>query len=497
MSIVLGIDIGTQSVKVVLYNALTGMCDATASSALRIKEEHGGVAEQEADWWTNGLREALNQIDPNLRKGVMAIGVSGQQHGFVPVDRMGEPIAPVKLWCDTSTSSECDYLTREFGGAASCIAELGNPILPGYTASKLLWFRKAHPELYAKMKCILLPHDYLNLFLTGEKTMESGDASGTGFMDVRKRTWSEKMLNIIDSSTDLRDLLPEITTVVKPIGRLLPNIAKELGLPASIPVAPGGGDNMMAAIGTGNVKPGVVTMSLGTSGTVYSYSETPVIDPKGNIAGFCSSNGGWLPLICTMNCTVGTELIQQLFNANIAEFELSLKNSSRGACGVLAVPYFNGERTPNLAGGKACLFGLDGQNMQRENFFRAVVEGVSFGLYYGLERMAEQGICAKEIVLTGGGSNSQIWRQIVADICNVNVSVPKQQETAAFGAALQALAIISEEELEEIAQEHVKTDQNAGNKPDPESVDFYREHYQSYLDAAAHVATIYERKAAE
>ena len=198
-----------------------------------------------------------------------------------------------------------------------------------------------------------------------------------------------------------------------------------------------------------------------------------------------------------MNCTVGTELIQQLFNANIAEFELSLKNSSRGACGVLAVPYFNGERTPNLAGGKACLFGLDGQNMQRENFFRAVVEGVSFGLYYGLERMAEQGICAKEIVLTGGGSNSQIWRQIVADICNVNVSVPKQQETAAFGAALQALAIISEEELEEIAQEHVKTDQNAGNKPDPESVDFYREHYQSYLDAAAHVATIYERKAAE
>ena len=184
-------------------------------------------------------------------------------------------------------------------------------------------------------------------------------------------------------------------------------------------------------------------------------------------------------------------------HANIAEFELSLKNSSRGACGVLAVPYFNGERTPNLAGGKACLFGLDGQNMQRENFFRAVVEGVSFGLYYGLERMAEQGICAKEIVLTGGGSNSQIWRQIVADICNVNVSVPKQQETAAFGAALQALAIISEEELEEIAQEHVKTDQNAGNKPDPESVDFYREHYQSYLDAAAHVATIYERKAAE
>ena len=243
---------------------------------------------------------------------------------------------------------------EQMGGADARIAALGNPILPGYTASKLLWFRQTHADLYAQMDCILLPHDFINFYLTGKTTMEAGDASGTGFMDIGSRQWSQQMFGIIDPNTDLRDRLPSIATSMAPIGQLLPSVAGELGLPSGIPVAPGGGDNMMGAIGTGNVKPGLITMSLGTSGTIYSFADAPVIDPKGNIAAFCSSTGGWLPLVCTMNCTIGTQLMADLFGTNISQFEANLQNSARGAQGVIAVPFFNGERVPNLPG-KACL----------------------------------------------------------------------------------------------------------------------------------------------
>lgn len=491
MSTVLGIDIGTQSVKVLFYCADTKQCTAQASAPLAIHRTHDGVAEQQAHWWIDGLHAALRQIAPSVLASVTAIGVSGQQHGFVPIDASGQPLVPVKLWCDTSTTAECDYLTAQMGGADACIAALGNPILPGYTASKLLWFRQTHADLYAQMDCILLPHDFINFYLTGATTMEAGDASGTGFMDIGARQWSQQMLGIIDPNTDLRDRLPSIGTSMAPVGQLLPSIARELGLPSGIPVAPGGGDNMMGAIGTGNVKPGVVTMSLGTSGTIYSFAEAPVTDPNGDIAAFCSSTGGWLPLICTMNCTVGTQLMQDLFGTTISQFEANLRNSARGAQGVIAVPFFNGERTPNLPGGKACLFGLDGQNMREEHFLRATVEGVTFGLRAGLELLAKQGMTAQDIVLTGGGANSPAWRQIVADICNAPVTVLTNPEAAALGAALQALASLTGADIQALADEHLTRATDACCLPQPDAVDFYQEHYHAYQRAAAHVEALY------
>lgn len=491
MSTALGIDIGTQSVKVLVYCADTKQCKALATAPLALHQNHHGVAEQQAQWWIDGLQAALQQIEPSVLANVSAIGVSGQQHGFVPIDANGQPLVPVKLWCDTSTTAECDYLTAQMGGDDACIAALGNPILPGYTASKLLWFRNAHADLYAQMDCILLPHDYVNFYLTGEKTMEAGDASGTGFMDVRARQWSQQMLGIVDPNTDLRDRLPRIGTSMAPIGKLLPSVASELGLPPGIPVAPGGGDNMMGAIGTGNVKPGVVTMSLGTSGTIYSYADASVTDPNGDIAAFCSSTGGWLPLICTMNCTAGTQLMQDLFATTISQFEANLQTSAHGAQGVIAVPFFNGERTPNLPSGKACLFGLDGQNMRQENILRATVEGVTFGLRAGLELLAKQGLTAQDIVLTGGGANSPAWRQIVADICNAPVQVFTNSEAAALGAALQALASLTGANIEKVAGEHLATAAHAYCLPQRDAADFYREHYQSYRQATAHVQALY------
>ncbi|MEM1174839.1 MAG: xylulokinase [Pseudomonadota bacterium] len=492
MRTVLGIDLGTQHLKVLFYDFENREIIASESAALDLYQGEQGEAEQHAHWWTNALRKSLQKVGREVRQSALAIGVSGQQHGFVPVDDAGEVLAPVKLWCDTSTGSECDAITQAFGGAERCIAEVGNPILPGYTASKVRWLRDSHPNLYEKMATILLPHDYLNFVLTGERCMEAGDASGTAFFDVRQRQWSEGMLRAIDPDRDLRECLPEVRISNDAIGRLRSSLAAELGLPAYLPVSVGGGDNMMGAIGTGNVKAGSVTMSLGTSGTVYAFSDTPVTDPAGNIAAFCSSTGGWLPLLCTMNCTVSTELMRDLFDSSISGFESQIASANRGSDGVITVPFFNGERTPNLPNAKGVILGLDGLNVKRENLLRSAVEGATFALRFGIDELRKLGTSTAEIIATGGGSKSTTWRQIIADICDTPVVVPANEEGAAFGAALQALGVLEQEmDLEAIVEAHVSRDDSKSCEPRPSAVHFYRDVYDDYRSAVAHTAQLY------
>ena len=491
MSTVLGIDLGTQNLKVVFYDPEARETVAVENAPLDLYQTDEGLAEQQAHWWINALKEALSKVGKDVRKGVAGIGVSGQQHGFVPLDKAGEVQAPVKLWCDTSTGPQCEAIMRDYGGAEASLNEVGNLILPGYTASKIRWFREAHPGPYEQMACILLPHDYLNFYLTGERCMEAGDASGTGFLDIRKRAWSGGMLRAIDSERDLSECLPDIRIDNESIGSLRPDIAEQLGLPAGVPVSIGGGDNMMGAIGTGNVKPGVVTMSLGTSGTVYAYSDEPVIDPKGNIAAFCSSTGGWLPLLCTMNCTVTTELMRTLLDADIGSFDAQVAEAGRGAGGVITVPFFNGERTPNLPNAKGCIVGLDSRNTRPENLMRSAVEGATFALRFGIDELAGLGIEAQEIVLTGGGANSPIWRQIVADICGAPVTILSNEEGAAFGAALQVLAILDGSGLAELSDAHLGRDKSRCCEPRPSAVNFYNETYQEYRRITDKVAALY------
>ena len=493
MSTVLGIDLGTQSVKVVFYDSEAREMVAVESASLQLNQTEAGLAEQQAHWWLDALRQALRRVDKGVRGSVAGIGVSGQQHGFVPLDSAGAVQAPVKLWCDTSTATHCDAIMMEAGGSDACIAEAGNPILPGYTASKVRWFRDAHPDLYAKMDCILLPHDYLNFYLTGERCLEAGDASGTGFLDIRTRRWSQKMLSTIDPDRDLCDCLPDVHVGNDPIGTLLPSIAKELALPPDVPVSSGGGDNMMCAIGTGNVSPGIVTVSLGTSGTVFAYSDRPVIDPQGNVAAFCSSTGGWLPLLCTMNCTVSTELMRNLLDADIASFEAQVSSAPRGSGGVITVPFYNGERTPNVPDAKGCILGLDSRNTRSENLLRSAVEGATFALRYGFDELSALGISAEDIVLTGGGVNSGTWRQVVADICGAPVTVLRHAEGAAFGAALQALAMLDGENksLGELVANHLQRDTASCCEPRPSAVEFYNNTYYEYQRAVELVAALY------
>ena len=402
----------------------------------------------------------------------------------MPLDASGDVLAPAKLWCDTSTERECGEIMAAAGGAERCIALAGNPVLAGYTASKLPWTRRHRPAVYANLATILLPHDYINFWLTGERWMEAGDASGTGWLDVRTRGWSAEMLAATDPDRDLPACLPPLVRANASFP-IAPGIAAALGLRADVRVSAGGGDNMMAAIGTGNVAPGVLTMSLGTSGTLFACAGRPVVDDRGGWAAFCSSTGGWLPLICTMNCTVATENVARAFGFDSRDGDAVLEGTRPGADGLGMLPFFNGERTPDLPRARASFHGLDFSNFTRANAYRAAMEGATYALRNGFDSLRAAGLEISSIRLTGGGSRSAAWRQMVADVFELPVEVPAEQEGAAFGAALQALWACTttgtQAELSALAREHVLLGAGLGAQPDPAAGAAYRASYERFL----------------
>jgi len=391
--IYLGIDCGTQSTKTIALDGESGRILATAAQSHEvISGLPPGHLEQDPALWTQALDTTILEVLKVLgkrRDDVQGIGVSGQQHGFVPLDGKGEVIRPAKLWCDTSTAEECDLIRTHFGGSKAMIEKVGMDMLPGFTAPKILWLKRHEPENFAKLATVLLPHDYLNFYLTGAFRMEFGDASGTALMNVRSRTWDRDVVAFIDPA--LLEKLPPLGSSRQPAGMLTAALTKRWSLPANVVVSAGGGDNMMGAIGTGNVEPGRVTTSLGTSGTIYAYSEKPVVDPEGDIAGFCDSTDGWLPLICTMNVTVATEAVRTMFSWSHVQMEEAIRSVPPGADGLLLLPYLQGERTPNLPRGTGVFHGLTTKTMTPAHMARATMEGVTLGLAYGLERMRSLG----------------------------------------------------------------------------------------------------------
>ena len=478
----LGLDSGTQSTKCIALDADSGLVLAIAHSSYgMVPGLPPGHLEQHPEAWLDAadaaVRGCLEQIG-DRRAEVRAIGVSGQQHGLVVLNADNEPVRPAKLWCDTSTAAQCEQFNREFG-ADEIIALTGNSMLPGYTAPKILWLKQNEPANFRATRSILLPHDYLNFWLTGEQRMEYGDASGTALLDVRTRQWSEPILNFIDP--DLAELLPPLESSRKPCGLLRETLRTEWGLGSNVLVSAGGGDNMMAAIGTGNVAPGgVVTVSLGTSGTLFAYSAEPVVDEEGELAAFCDSTDGWLPLACTMNVTVATEQTRHLFGWEHAAMEAAVTAAAPGAGGLLFLPYLNGERTPNLPRGSGVLHGLNTNNMTPAFYARAVMEGVTLGLGYGLGRFRNLGIKPTEIRLTGGGSQSTAWRQICADVFNVPVVALETAEGAALGAAIQAgwtegTVQGKKGRLRDLVNRVVKPAANTRAEPDPSRRQLYQD----------------------
>jgi xylulokinase len=289
-------------------------------------------------------------------------------------------------------------------------------------------------------------------------------------MDVRNRTWARDVLDFIDPA--LAGKMPPLGSSRKPAGTLLPELAKRWNLPAGVVISAGGGDNMMGAIGTGNVAPGRVTASLGTSGTIYAYSEKPAVDSAGEVAGFCDSTDAWLPLVCTMNVTVATEAARNLFGWSHAQLDEAILGVPPGADGLLFLPYLQGERTPNLPRGTGVFHGLTTRTMTPAHMARATMEGVTLGLAYGLHRMRSLGIAPTEIRLTGGGSKSAVWRQICADVFGCRVVTLAESEGAALGSAIQALgAAEPKKSIAEWSNELVQV--NPGDTTEPrENPDF-------------------------
>jgi len=491
----LGIDCGTQGTKAIVLDSVSGKVLGQGAAAHSLLSGTSGRREQDTAQWLEAFilatRQALLAAQVSGQQ-ILGIGVSGQQHGLVLLDHQGKVLRPAKLWCDTESTAQNDRLLAHLGGESGSLERLGIVIAPGYTVSKLLWTKEQHPEVFAQIASILLPHDYLNYWLTGRRCAEYGDASGTGYFNVRSREWDVALLNHIDPSGRLVAALPQLIESHMPVGTILPEIAGQLGLNPQALVSSGGGDNMLGAIGTGNIQPGAITMSLGSSGTVYAYAEQPQLSPNASVATFCSSTGGWLPLICTMNLTNATGLIRELLALDIERFNQLVEEAPIGAEGVCMLPFLNGERVPALPHASGSLLGLNMSNLTQANLCRAVVEGTTFGLRYGLDLLRNSGLQSRGIRLIGGGSKSPMWRQMVADIMNTPVVCTEQSEAAALGAAIQAAWCESaitgtEHTLPQLCERCVSLDPASATVPVAASVAAYQQAYERYQQ---HVAAL-------
>jgi xylulokinase len=483
----LGIDCGTQGTKALVLDSQSGQVLGLGTGAHTLIQGENGRREQDTGQWLEALQIATRQALDNAGVSglqIQGIGVSGQQHGLVLLDADGNVLRPAKLWCDTESSAENQQLLDWLGGDTGSLERLGLVIAPGYTVSKLLWTRRHHLQVLEQTAHILLPHDYLNFWLTGRYCSEYGDASGTGYFNVRTRQWDLDILRHIDPSGRLEQALPQLLEPHQAVGTLRPHVAHLLGLNPNAVVSSGGGDNMLGAIGTGNISPGIITMSLGSSGTVYAFNAQAQISPDASVASFCSSSGGWLPLICTLNLTNATSAVRELFGLSVEAFNTLASQAPIGADGVSMLPFLNGERVPALPHATGSVQGLTLTNMTQANLCRAAIEGTTFGLRYGLDLLRRNGLQSQAIRLVGGGSKSALWRQMVADIMNTPVVCTEQSEAAALGAAIQAAWCVSAgtETLEDLCQRCVRLESNSQTDPDPTHVLAYEQAYQRYRE---------------
>lgn len=447
-----GIDCSTQSCKLVLIDldqSSVIYADSvnydkdlpqyhTANGVIQGLAE--GVSESDPQMWLDALEMLFTRLKRSSipLASIKAISVSGQQHGLVCLDAAGNLSRPrSKLWNDFSTAEECELLTRAVGGAENMIEEVGNTQRTGYTAAKIYHLLRHEPDAFKATNTFFLVHNFVNWYLTGGKdggvrVMEPGDTSGMALWHPARKTWSQKVLTAI--SPALAQKLPPVLPSDQFIGKISPTLVSKYGFDPECQIDAGCGDNMYGAVGTGNVLPGIVTISLGTSGTAYTFMEQAFIDPLGEIAAFCDSTGHYLPLLCVSNLANGYNTVLQQFHLSHEDFAEVVKTVPAGCGGRLLIPWYAGERTPDVPLAAPLYFGFGLDDFRKDYLCRAVLEGHILNLYDGFQRMP---VTAREIRLTGGLSQSEVWCQTIADIFEIDV-VPVEGEGAALGAALHA-----------------------------------------------------------
>ena len=437
MPLVVGVDSSTQSTKVEARELASGEVVARGSAPHPPTEPP--VSEQDPSSWWDALTAAIAELG-DRRSDVVALAVAGQQHGLVLLAADGVAIRPAKLWNDTTSAGSAAALVDALGAPAWANG-CGSVPLAAFTVSKLAWVAEHEPETLDRVTMVMLPHDYLTWRLTGRHVTDRGDASGTGWFDPSENRYRPELLSaaVADPEAWL-ERLPQVLGPDVPAGELAPGAADALGLPAGIPVGPGTGDNMAAALGLG-LRTGDLALSLGTSGTVYAVSAAGTADPSGLVAGFADAAGGFLPLVCTLNATKVTDTVATWMGTDAPGLSELALAAPAGFGGVVLVPYFDGERTPNLPNASGSAAGLR-TTTTREEVARAAHDGVLCGLLAGLDALGDAGVdTSGRIHLIGGGARSGAYRQRCADLRDAPIVVPDVEEAVATGASLQAAVV--------------------------------------------------------
>lgn len=436
----LGIDISTTGAKALLVDA-GGNVVSTATTPLELSTPRPLWSEQDPSQWWDGtvlsIRRVLSEAGA-AGSDIAAIGLTGQMHGLVMLDEHGEVLRPAILWNDQRTGPQCDMI-RERLGRQRLIQITGNDALTGFTAPKILWVQQNEPEVYARTRHILLPKDYIRYKLTGEFAIDRAGGSGTILFDLRKRTWSEEMLAALEIPSDWLPPTfegPEIT------GGVSRSAAAETGLAEGIPVVGGGGDQAAQAIGVGAVEPGIIALTLGTSGVVFATTEEALIEPQGRLHAFCHALPDHWHFMGVMLSAAGSlQWHRDTLAPDLSFSDLisEVATIPPGSEGLFFLPYLSGERTPYpdpLA--RAAWIGLTVRH-NRAHMTRAVLEGVAFGIKDIFTLIRQAGLGAiQQVRISGGGARSELWRQIIADVLQVELVTVNTTEGAAYGAALLA-----------------------------------------------------------
>ena len=445
----LGLDVGTSGVKALLIDA-SGKTLASATSEYPLSTPHPNWAEQDpADWW-KGTIEVIRNIlaAPGVKaEDIKGIGLSGQMHSLVLLDAQQRVLRPSILWCDTRTDKECRQITEQVG-RERLRSLVSNPALEGFTLPKIIWVRTHEPEVYARIRTILLPKDYIRFLLTGEFAMEVSDAAGTLMFDVARRAWSKELLRILDVPAEW---LPPVFESVDVCGRITRATAELTGLPEGTPVVGGGADNPCGAVGTGVVKQGRVLASIGTSGVVFAFSDQVRVEPGMRVHTFCHSvPGAWYLMGVVLMAggalrwyrdTFAQDELARARTSGRDVYDILTEGASAvtpGSEGLFFLPYLVGERTPHQsASARGAFIGATIRHT-KNHFTRAVLEGISFGMKDSLSIMEGLGVEITQIRLTGGGAKSAFWRRLQANVYGREVALVNASEGPAFGAALLA-----------------------------------------------------------
>lgn len=490
MKYLIGVDLGTSGTKTVLFDE-KGNVIASKTIEYPLYQAKNGWAEQEpSDWWNAALETIKCVVDNSgvSNQDIAGVGISGQMHGLVMLDKNGEVLRRSIIWCDQRTAAECQEITEKVG-AERLIEITANPALTGFTASKILWVRNNQPEIYEKCAHILLPKDYVRYKLTGDFATEVSDASGMQLLDIPNRCWSEEVCNKLDIDMAL---LPKVYESCEVTGVISEEAAALTGLKAGTIVVGGAGDNAAAAVGTGVVEDGKAFTTIGTSGVVFAHTDKITIDPKGRVHTFCCAvPGAWH----VMGVTQAAGLSLKWFRDNFCQSEIEAAKgmgvdpyyimdkqaelSPIGCNKLLYLPYLMGERTPHLDPDcRGVFFGLSAIHTKYD-MLRAVMEGVTFSQRDSVEVLRSMGTQIKEMLACGGGGSSKLWRQMLADTYNCPVRTLASKEGPALGVAiLAAVGAGIYSSVQEACRAVVKV--NPAQEPIEENVPVYESCYRIY-----------------